>query len=96
MIRFITFFGFIACAASVLASPLDDGREALRNGDYAVALENFRPLAEEDNAEAQKFLAGMYLRGEGVKQDYEMAADWLKLAAEQGEPIAQNNLGWLY
>ena len=29
-------------------------------------------------------------------QDYQQAADWLTKAAQQGEPYAQVNLGWLY
>ncbi len=38
----------------------------------------------------------MYLRGEGVNQDYQKAVKWLQLAAEQGEIIAQNTLGFSY
>ena len=81
---------------SVMASSLEEGREALRNEDYTIALKNFRPLAEEGNPDAQALLGGMYLRGRGVEQNFEKAADWLKLAADQNDAIAQNNLGWLY
>jgi hypothetical protein len=38
----------------------------------------------------------MYERGQGVPQDYAEAAKWYRKAAEQGEPSAQNNLGFMY
>lgn len=38
----------------------------------------------------------MYLKGEGVLQDYKEALRWLRLAAEQGNGIAQLNLGAMY
>ena len=31
-----------------------------------------------------------------MAQDYRKAAEWFRKAAEQGEPNAQNNLGWCY
>ena len=34
----------------------------------------------------------MYSRGEGVKQDCDLAAYWIGLAAEQGYPAAIRNL----
>ena len=38
----------------------------------------------------------MYYRGEGVPQDYQLAAHWWRRAAEQGSPDAQVKLGLLY
>ena len=38
----------------------------------------------------------MYDEGQGVAQDYEEAARWYRLAAEQGHALAQNNLGVVY
>ena len=38
----------------------------------------------------------MYDKGKGVPQDYKTAAKWWKLAAEQGNADAQNNLGAMY
>ena len=34
--------------------------------------------------------------GDGVPQDYVEAAAWYRLAAEQGNASAQNNLGFMY
>ena len=38
----------------------------------------------------------MYLRGQGVPQDYRLAAKWTRAAAEQGNANAQCNLGFMY
>jgi len=38
----------------------------------------------------------MYEDGQGVAQDYTEAIKWYTLAAEQGESMAQSNLGHLY
>ena len=38
----------------------------------------------------------MYSRGQGVETDEAKAMHWLRLAAEQGNPIAQDNLGQMY
>ena len=38
----------------------------------------------------------MYSFGLGVVPDYKPAVKWYKLAAEQGNPLAQYNLGRLY
>jgi TPR repeat protein len=38
----------------------------------------------------------MYENGAGEDQDYAKAAQWYRQAADQGQPRAQNHLGWLY
>jgi TPR repeat protein len=38
----------------------------------------------------------MYVRGAGVTQDYAQAVIWFRKAAEQGDAVAQNNLGVMY
>jgi len=37
-----------------------------------------------------------YDKGQGVPQDYREALKWYRLAAEQGNAAAQNNLGTMY
>ncbi len=90
----------LLAAAVVSAGPvwadIDDGVAALVRGDYATALKEFRPLAEQGDAIAQTGLGAMYLAGYGVPQDYAEAVQWFRLAAEQGDGDAQNNLGGLY
>ncbi len=72
------------------------GVEAYNQGDYATALELFRPLAEQGHAKAQFNLGVMYTLGEGVPQDDKEAVRWYRLAAEQGVARAQYNLGSMY
>ncbi len=72
------------------------GIAAYESGDYATALREWKPLAEQGNADAQVHLGGMYTLGKGVPKDYKTAVKWYSLAAEQGHSNAQYNLGWMY
>ncbi|MCH7692462.1 MAG: sel1 repeat family protein [Proteobacteria bacterium] len=74
----------------------DEGVEAFYRGDYATALRELRPLAEQGNANAQFFLGFMYDKGQGVPQDYAEAVKWYRKAAEQGHADAQFFLGYMY
>ena len=38
----------------------------------------------------------MYFNGNGVPKNYQLAAYWYRRAAEQGEALAQYNLGVMY
>ena len=49
------------------------GLDAAQRGDYATALKEFKPLAEQGDAIAQHNLGVMYGRGQGVTQDYKTA-----------------------
>jgi len=73
-----------------------EGLRAFDAGDYAVALQEWRPLAEAGEAEAQVALAGLYMGGLGVPADAARAARWYERAARQGHAMAQLNLGDLY
>ena len=83
-------------AGAVLAQDFNKGAAAFQSGDYAAALQEWRPLAEQGNAEAQFILGAMYNEGKGVLQDYAEAVKWYRLAAEQGFAQAQINLGVMY
>ena len=72
------------------------GADAARRGDFATALREWKPLAEQGNADAQGSLGVMYRNGHGVLQDYKTAVKWSTLAAEQGNATAQTNLGVMY
>ena len=69
---------------ALLAADFDAGLAALQKGDYAAALREWTPLAEQGDAEAQFNLGVMYQKGNGVKQDNKQAAKWFALAAKQG------------
>ena len=75
---------------------LKKAESAFFEGDYKTAYEIWKPLAEQENAEAQNNLGKMYELGQGVKQGYEEAVKWYCLAAEKGNAKAQNNLGLMY
>ena len=60
------------------------GVTAYKSGDYATALREWKPLAEQGNAIAQHNLGLIYDKGDGVPQNYKAAVKWHKLAAEQG------------
>ena len=70
----------------------DEGMAAYEQGDYETALKEFRPLAEQGDADAQFKLGTMYNRGEGVPQDHAEALKWYRRAADQGHDVAQYNL----
>jgi TPR repeat protein len=84
--------GFVG---SVVAGPLEDGAAAVR-GDYAAALQLWRPLANQGNAAAQYNLGLMYADGHGVAQDDAAAMSWFRKTADQGYADAQYNLGLMY
>jgi hypothetical protein len=64
---------------------------AFERGDLATALKEFRPLAEQDVADAQFSLALMYDNGEGVPTHYVKAHMWFSLAQAQDiTPTADN------
>ncbi len=60
------------------------GLTAFQSSDYATALREWTPLAEQGLANAQFNLGNMYENGRGVLQDYKTAVKWYRLAAEQG------------
>ena len=75
---------------------LGGGYQSYLKGDYAAAFEEWLPLAELGDVEAQYNLGVLYDEGAGVEQDLAVAADWYRKAAEQGFIDAQTNLGTMY
>ena len=74
----------------------DKGLAAYQSGDYATALREWTPLAEQGHVDAQLNLGRMYYKGQGVPQDEKTAGKWITLAAEQGHVSAQAILSTLY
>ncbi len=62
----------------------DEGMAAYNRGDYATALMEWRPVAEQGDATAQFNLADMYKYGKGVTQDYVQAYMWWSVAGANG------------
>ena len=96
MIKPLRAATFLLCTAFTLpamAQDFDKGQDAYEAGDYATALQEWRPLATEGDVFAQALLGLMYENGEGVLQDYAQAVTWYRKAAEQGQAEAQFRLG---
>jgi uncharacterized protein len=74
---------------------LERGKDAYDASDFSEAFDILMPLARAGSCEAQRIIAGMYLGGYGVERDLMEAISWYRPLAEQGDPVAQNNLGIL-
>lgn len=85
----------LVCAAAC-AADFQAGLAAYNRGDFAAALKEWQPLAEQGDANSQYNLGLMYARGQGVARDYKQAAQWYEKAAQQGVPAAEYNLGVMY
>ena len=78
------------------AQDFSTGVFAWVTGDYAAALREFQPLADQGHAEAQSKLGLMYLLGLGVPKDYTQTVKCWRQAAEQDYAPAQYDLGYVY
>ena len=94
------FFIFPVLLIYLLGTPafadFQKGLDAANRGDFATALKEWRPLAEQGDADAQYKLGVMYDIGQGVTQDYKEAMKWYRRAAEQGYASAQYRLSVKY
>jgi TPR repeat protein len=96
-LRFPIALGLLlVCLAVPAWADYQAGMDAYNRGDYATALREWRPLAEQGDANAQYNLGVMYDFEKGVPQDFATARQWYEQAAAQGHAGAQNNLGGLY
>jgi hypothetical protein len=83
----------IVCLAMPAWADFKAGMDAYSRGDYATALREWRPLAEQGNASAQFSLGLSYENGDGVPRDYTKARQWYEKAAAQGDAKSQLYLG---
>ena len=67
------------------ADDYQKGLDAWYKKDYATALREWKPLAEQGVAFAQYNLGVMYANGQGVIQDYVRAHMWFNIAASSGK-----------
>ena len=86
---------------TIIATPVradfNDGVVAYLMGDYDKAFTTMQSLAEtSDHGYAQYYLGMMYMKGQGVEQDYNAAGEWFRKASEKNIPQAQYKLGDLY
>lgn len=78
------------------AADFETGYQAYQRGDFAIALQHWRPLAEAGNAKAQFNLGVMYDEGRGLAPDRKKAIEWWHKAAAQGDENAMHNLAMMY
>ncbi len=94
---------YLALAVAVLlalagpaAADFKAGLDAFDKGDYATALREWTPTAQQGDAAAQNNLGLLYDKGLGVLQSDTEAAKWYRSAADQGHAKAQFNLAVMY
>ncbi len=95
------WFGLLLCAcasaaATTARADFDAGWQAYQRGDFALAVAEWWPLAEDGHALAQYNMGVIYDEGRGVKPSRVQAIEWWTKAADQGLPIAQHNLALMY
>jgi TPR repeat protein len=93
--RLSLFIAFLAAAISN-AADFAAGVEAYQKGDYAAALKEWQPLADQGGSAAQFNIGLLYYDGKGVPQDFGQAAIWFERSAEKDYLKAQRNLGEMY
>ena len=99
MIKILGTAAFLFCTAvavPAMGQNFDEGSVAARVEDHATALQGWRPLVEQRDADAQSNPGVVYRYNRGVRQDYAQALSWYQLAAARGNARAQFNLGYMY
>jgi TPR repeat protein len=85
-----------AASLTPLRADFETGLKAYNSGDYATALKEWQPLADQGEPHAQYNVGLLYARGQGMPTDFAKAADYYRKAADQGIVEAEYNLGVLY
>ncbi len=85
----------LLCSTAAFAG-LKEGYEALSKKDYVTAANEYRPLAERGDPEAQYRIGRMYEFGNGYPQDKAQGIAWIRKAAAQGHADAEQELGVIY
>ena len=85
----------LLCSTAAVAG-LKEGYEALSKKDYVTAANEYRPLAERGDPEAQYRIGRLYEFGNGYPQDKAQGIAWIRKAAAQGHADAEQELGVIY
>ena len=72
------------------------GISAFENGDYDIALREFKFLVEKKDSRGEYGLGLMYDLGLGVPTNFKEAVKWYQLSANKGNADALNNLATMY
>lgn len=82
-----------ACVAVPALADVKTGVDAWQRGEFAAAVQEWRPLADKGDPDAQFNLGQAYRLGRGVRADLAVAQSWFRKAAANGHQQAQGNLG---
>jgi cell division septation protein DedD len=93
---FVVALALLTSLAAPAWADYETGAAAARRGNYATALREWRPLAEQGHPQALIELGFMYANGHGVAKDEAEALRLYRRAAEQGAPLGQFNTGYMY
>ncbi|NOX75336.1 MAG: sel1 repeat family protein [Gammaproteobacteria bacterium] len=99
LVRSLVLGGTLITTAMLLpaqAHDYNDGLRAAEVGDYATAVNKWRPLAQRGDALAQFNLALMYHSGSGVAADESRAVSLYQQSAANGYDKAQEFLSAAY
>jgi hypothetical protein len=94
MIRLMTVLALVLPLAA--HAGFDEGVAAYSVGDYTKAMQEFKPLADQGEVQAQYFVGFLYYRGYGVPADHAAAVGWFRKAAGQGDSRSAFYLGKMY
>lgn len=108
-VRTIRLIHHMVCATAIAAALLvispnafcaptsfDRAETAYRANQFSVARPLFIEVAKNGDAIAEFRLGTMFAKGQGVPQDFALAAEWLAKSAARGYAPAQNSLGVRY
>lgn len=96
LLVFLIFTVLLSALPNVCGANVQAGLKAFESQDYATALKEWHPLAEQGDSKAQYLLGVLYAKGQGVPQDFNEALKWYKRSADQSYPAAQHALGLMY
>ena len=98
MKRFFSVIFLLLLGLTAARADFNDGVVAYLMGDYETAYNTMISIAKTNETDPlpQYYLGVMYMKGQGVEQDYEKASEWLRKAAENRLPQAQYKLANLY
>jgi TPR repeat protein len=93
---FICVFSLAFFSVYFYGADLQAGRRAYEQKDYVSAMKELAPLAQEGKVDAQVFLGKMYMLGQGIPKDADLALKWFRAAADQGNAEGEFFLGAMY
>jgi len=96
VMRFALVAGLVLALTGPASADFEDGTAAYDRSDYATALREWLPLAEQGFSGAQVNIGLMYRKGQGVPQDYVKAREWFEKAADHGDGLAALNMAFMY